>query len=497
MALGLVIFRADATPEIGAGHIMRCLALAEALRDSGGNVAFITAEIPPALEDRLRSESVEILRISAASGSAADADETVRKARDGKAEWIVADGYRFGSHYQKLLRESGVPFLFIDDCGNLGDYSAQIVLNQNSYATPALYDGIAPRSRLFLGTRFALIRREFLRSAGPFHREIPATGRKVLVTMGGSDPGNLTLAIIHLLQHVGIRDLEVVVIAGGINPYFSLLCDATRNRPGFSVLQNVETMPELMSWADLVISAGGSTSWELAYMGVPSILCPVAGNQQRLVEDLSARGFVMTLTPEDLRDPVVSSKMIAGILNSPSTRARLSQNMRNLVDGNGSDRIVSAMHPEPLRLRRARMSDCHKVWEWITDPLVRANSFNPDPIPYGKHRDWYAAAAVSPETVYYIALDEQGEPLGQARIYTGSGEAVISVLIDREHRGHGVSKNLIRNATAEFKRETGIESVHAYIKLENTISKKAFVNAGYRDYGISVVNMVQACHLIG
>jgi UDP-2,4-diacetamido-2,4,6-trideoxy-beta-L-altropyranose hydrolase len=495
MARGSLLIRADALPSIGAGHVMRCLALAEAWQDNGGEVSFITAGISPALEERLRSENMDVLQIVAKPGSMADAVETITAAHGTGASWIVVDGYPFGSRYQEQIRASGFPHLFIDDCGDAGPYTADLILNQNRYAGQAMYTDRDPGTRLLLGTRYSLIRREFLNAALPPLR-IPATGRKILVTFGGSDPANLTQQLIAILQRVKIRDLRVIIVVGGINPRYDMLIEATGRLPGFSVLRNVDTMPSLMAWADLAISAGGSTSWELAYLGVPSVLCPVAPNQQQLVEDLRAHGIVQVLSESDLGNPDAAAAMIAGLLDNQANRAELSANMRGLVDGSGPDRIISAMQPARLRLRRARMSDCRRVWEWMNDPIIRANSFTPDPIPLDHHRKWFSRSIVSPDLVYYLALDEQGEPFGQARFHTGSRETVISVLIDNEHRGRGYSKDLIRVATEKFVHETGNNKVHAYIKPENLISEKTFVNAGYADCGFITIQGNNARHFV-
>ena len=152
-----LIIRSDASPEIGTGHIMRCIALAEAWQDTGGEVVFILAYDTPALEARLKKEGFRILHISQKSGTIGDADETALIAHEHGADWIVVDGYHFGAEYQKTIKDAGLSLLFIDDYGHADHYYADIVLNQNIYADMSFYPKFESYNRFLLGTKYALI----------------------------------------------------------------------------------------------------------------------------------------------------------------------------------------------------------------------------------------------------------------------------------------------------------------------------------------------------
>src|SRR5271169_671283 len=201
---------------------MRCLALAQAWGDAGGRAIFAIAQATPAVEERLRNEGFEVARVHAQVGSAADAEESAELAHQRGASWVVVDGYEFGAEYQTSLKSRGMKVLFIDDNGHAGHYSADLVLNQNVRASESLYSNREPYTRLLLGARYVLLRREFERWRN-WKREIPVLGRKILITMGGSDPDNLTSRAIEAVMEARIEGAEAVAVVGGSNPHLELL----------------------------------------------------------------------------------------------------------------------------------------------------------------------------------------------------------------------------------------------------------------------------------
>src|SRR5580693_7805992 len=134
-----LVLRTEASVAIGTGHVMRCLALAQAWKDAGGRAIFAMAQATPTVEERLRNEGFEVTRVAAQVGSAADAAETTRLALMHGASWVILDSYEFGAEYQESLKRHGMKVLFIDDNGHAGQYSADLVLNPNVHAKEGLY----------------------------------------------------------------------------------------------------------------------------------------------------------------------------------------------------------------------------------------------------------------------------------------------------------------------------------------------------------------------
>jgi UDP-2,4-diacetamido-2,4,6-trideoxy-beta-L-altropyranose hydrolase len=337
-----LIIRADANPEIGTGHVMRCLALAEAWQDTGGEVSYVSAFYAQALEVRLKREGIQIQHTYEKVGTRGDADETARIAQEHGADWIVVDGYRFGAGYQKAIKDSGLSLLFVDDYGHADHYYADIVLNQNIYADIYFYPKYEPYTQFLLGTKYALIRKEFLKLSS-LHRDIPDIARKILVTFGGSDPNNVTLKIVEALKKINVNKIDVIVIIGGANPYFNLIHEIVKDLPNFTLIKNAENMPELMAWADIAISAGGSTCWELAFMGLPSILCPIAKNQKIITQELFKIHASVGFPLGKLTSTKDVAHFIDSFLNNKKLRTDFSRTQKKIVDGAGAKNIVSIM----------------------------------------------------------------------------------------------------------------------------------------------------------
>src|SRR5713101_4578984 len=293
MKRAVLLIRADASLAIGTGHVMRCLALAQAWKDGGGNAIFVRADATPAVEERLRNEGFEVARAAVLVGSAADAEETAERAHHNGASWVVVDGYEFGAEYQASLKSRGLKVLFIDDNGHAGHYSADLVLNQNAHAREAFYPRRDASTRLLLGPRFAMLRREFTSWRG-WKREIPEVARRVLVTMGGSDPDNVTERVVRAI--LAQQSLNATVVVGGSNPHLCQLRELVAGaHQNVRLVENVPNMPELMAKTDVAISGAGTTSLEMCFLGLPAMLIVLADNQRAAAEELNRRGAAIIL----------------------------------------------------------------------------------------------------------------------------------------------------------------------------------------------------------
>ena len=337
-----LLVRADANPVMGSGHVMRCLALAQAWGGRGGPVWFLSRCNNATLQQRIQAAGAEFLSLSADASAHLDMQSTLTLLAELKADYVVLDGYDFDSEYQRAVRAGGCRLLVIDDTVRLTHYDADILLNQNLGAAALKYDCNSD-AVVLLGPEYALLRREFIFWRSRLHT-VPETARKILVTLGGSDPDNVTLNVIQALRGLEITRLQIRVVAGPANPHIEELRDAAAAFPGgLELLSAVSDMAPLMAWADLAITAAGSTCWELACLGLPAVSLVIAENQRGIAEELGTAGVVFNLGWH----AEVSSERLAtavdGLLFSSFRRLRMSQKGRALVDGKGAERVVSAL----------------------------------------------------------------------------------------------------------------------------------------------------------
>lgn len=493
----IILIRADASVQIGTGHLMRCLALAQAWTQKGGRAIALMTETTLDLESRLTSESIQVLHLKSIAGSQEDARETVQSAQRVEATWVVVDGYQFSAEYQRILKENGLQLLVLDDYGHAEHYWADIVLNQNISADISLYANREPYTQLLLGSQFALLRREFWDWQG-WQRQTPEVARKILVTLGGADLDNVTLKVIQALKQVQIDDLKVVAVVGASNPHLEVLKAAVQNSlHSIRLERNVTNMPELMAWADIAITGGGSTCWELAFMGLPALVMILAENQQAITEKLNQAGIVQTLGWSIRQTADTIAQQIIRILLSEEIRTRMTQLGQALVDGQGYDRVLMILEGKALRLRKAHSEDCELLWKWANDSEVRACSFSTEPIPWDPHVSWFLKQLKDSSCHLLIGINNENKPIGQVRFNTWDNEhAEISISLDSNQRGLGYGTLLINLGVEELLRQTPVKIIHAWIKPYNIASCKVFEKAQFKRLSEEVIKGHPALHYL-
>jgi UDP-2,4-diacetamido-2,4,6-trideoxy-beta-L-altropyranose hydrolase len=492
----LLIVRVDASAEIGTGHAMRCLALSQGWKDARGRVAFVSAEILPVIGERLEKEGIETIPLEAEPGSRADAAKTVAIARERGAAWVAVDGYRFNGAYQQTIRAGGSRLLAFDDYGHAGDYFADLVLNQNASAAESLYEHRMAHSRLLLGPRYVVLQRVF-RTRKPRERPPPAEACGILVTMGGVDSKNATLWVLRGLEQAGIKEAQVRLLASRSNPHLTAIEAAAKASPlEVCVEHDPPDMAEIMAWADLAIAAAGTTSLELAYLGVPSLLVAVADNQRAVAQGLDRAGAARSLGRyEDLTEEKLA-KAVRDLAESPTARAEMSARARALVDGQGVLRVVTEMKAQLIDLRPVRLEDARTLFDWANDREVRSVSFRPDTIPWEEHLSWLAAKRNDPTCRFYLGSDHGGVPLGQIRFDASGEEAEVSVSLDARFRGLGYGSALILAGSRRVFADSRVRRLYAYVKEDNEPSVRAFLKAGYGHPEHVTVHGIKARRLV-
>lgn len=360
-----VVFRADASLQIGSGHIMRCLTLADALKADGAECHFICREHPGHLLDFIRSKGYNTHSLINASSPVdpvvvdavqpvhahwlgttqlQDAAASIAILETIKPEWMVVDHYALDASWEASVREHARKILVIDDLADR-NHLCDLLLDQNLGHSKQDYVGRVPENcRLLIGAQYALLRPEFarLRSASLKRRRVPQLAH-ILITMGGVDQQNASGAVLRALKSCALpEDCTISVIMGLTAPWIEDVSEAAEQMPWpTEVLQNVTDMGARMVAADLVIGAAGGSAWERCCLGVPTILVILADNQKSGAGALAASGSAIVLGPVsaicDGLKPAVYSLTHTGKLRA------MSQSASNVADGLGVQRVIKYM----------------------------------------------------------------------------------------------------------------------------------------------------------
>lgn len=489
----MLLIRADADAQTGSGHVMRCLALAQAWQDQVGPVTYLCAAIPESLEARLFDQGIRVIRMPETPGSAGDREATLRHLASLTPSWVVLDSYKFDQRYhQAIVAGSAARVLVLDDQALLRHYASAAVLNQNLGATDSLYAGkLSAATTLLAGSSFAMLRREFLETPRPVRSDLPP--RRLLVTLGGSDPGNHSSSILRVLQSVLGSEHHVTLVVSSSHAHLSSLRSMLKQAPFQGTLAcDVKDMASLMAESDLAISAAGSTCWELACMQLPCLLLSVADNQIPLARAMADQGAAIDLGPADALDESRLAATLRSLIHEGPRCLAMSQAAASVVDGKGVYRVLEAMAGPSLTLRPVTMNDARLLWDWRNEPATRAASFSSQIIPLESHIHWLQRRLDSASSQLYIACDLTDEPIGQIRFDLDQSEALISFSIAPQARGRKLASRLLRCSGRRILRQTNVSRLVGYVRVDNMASHRAFLRAGYTALGEETVQGQQA-----
>lgn len=339
---GKIVFRADASQQIGYGHVMRCLSLADALRKQNYSCLFVSGPDGSVLSEEVMARGHgQIVLSSSPRDAESDARATLAAVIDfdEKVSAFILDHYELDRTWEAQIRRSGSPLLVVDDL--FRPHVCDLLLDQNVLADSNPYQDLVPDScRCFLGPSYALLRQEFreLRDASAVRSVL----RQVLISFGGSDPGNETgKALQGLLVSQNLERIDVVI--GAANPHrieLAALCTTQPERIRLHV--QTQHMEALMAQADLAIGAGGSASWERCCLRLPAVISILADNQKTIANSLHRTGAALSLGPAEM---LFSQDYASAVHEFSSARLSvMSEAAGRLVDGLGAERLGLELH---------------------------------------------------------------------------------------------------------------------------------------------------------
>ena len=340
-----VLIRADAAPAIGIGHVMRCLAVAEALREAGDTPVFAAACMPEALSRRILDSFCLLRPVRAAvPGDADDLASTLDLAREIGARGAILDGYHFDLGWRQVLARALRPLLVFDDLADGDSLPADLVVNASPAAFALPYAALAPHAVLLLGPSFAPLRSE-IRTAMAGPRQALAQRKRLLISFGGSDPRGLTGSVLRVLPGLLPADVGIDVVCGSSTAALAEIREiVAAAAPRVTLHVDPANLAGLMGAAGLALSAGGGTMAELAALGVPTLVAIVADNQVPGVRAAAQAGWMETLDARDGGDagPALANRA-AQLWSDPDRRSALARAASGTFDGQGAQRIAAAL----------------------------------------------------------------------------------------------------------------------------------------------------------
>ena len=305
------------------------------------------------------------------------------------------------------------------------------------------------------------------------------------ITMGGSDPANVSGRVLEVLGEIRDLRLKVTVVVGPANPHLSSLqvsAAQLQTTHDVTLVTDPPDLPALLARADVAVSAAGSSCWELACLGVPMLLVVIADNQRPSATALAAGNMAIVAGGTRAEELL---PLLRTLITDPDARRRLSQAAGQLIDGRGAGRVAERMATFPVHLRAATRNDAALLHAWANDPLTRRMSFSTAPIPWETHLPWLTGRLATPDCRLYIGEDETGAALGQVRLDRAATTATLSIGLAPEARGRGLAARLVRLAAVECLHSGWCRLVEARVRPENAASLATFHRAGFTDQGLT------------
>ena len=337
----LLLIRADADDRIGAGHVMRTLALAQAWQALGGRATYFSAAMFPTLVERLRESNLDVWHSTAPVGSSSDAERFVQLAKQHQAIAVV-DGYQFDQSYLHQVAHLPTATLTIDDGARAGKYETDLVLDVGLEATSESYACRSTRTRLLLGPRYSLVRTEFIHHPRR-QRERLGNVESILVSLGGADPTGSLPTIVRGLRRLKRSDLCIRVIAGFDAKARSSLRSIVEDDSRFQLFGYRDDMAEQYAWADLAICGGGGSNHEMAVFGTPRCLVVVADNQVANVREFERIGAAVNLGPATGLESERLASIVEQLLHDPEHIRAMATAAWRANDGLGAQRVVERL----------------------------------------------------------------------------------------------------------------------------------------------------------
>jgi len=335
---------------MGTGHVMRCLTLAQVLKENGMDATFICREHEGNLIDKIRSSEFDVYELELfeevevdtslahshwlGATQQQDANECIDMLKAKKPDWLIVDHYALDEQWEKALKPYYEKLMVIDDLADR-KHQCDILLDQNYGRSPKDYEAFVSESiKLLMGTQYALLRPEFEEwRKYSLDRRKEADFKSLLLNMGGADPDNVTEKVVKRLRAANLpKDLTITIVMGKISPHLQSVKSCASKLPYRSKVKvDVDNMAEIMANSDIAIGASGSTTWERCCLGVPTIQIIAAYNQEFIAQQLDKINAIKLVNIDDV---------VENLENFQYWMKDVSENAKNITNGTGSKAVL-------------------------------------------------------------------------------------------------------------------------------------------------------------
>jgi UDP-2,4-diacetamido-2,4,6-trideoxy-beta-L-altropyranose hydrolase len=478
------VFRCDADPAMGTGHVVRCNALAQELTARGWNCRIVALPDTRAAVAGLLSNAIEIIETEAADDAAKLAELLPKP-----CELLVVDSYRLGCEYESALAPFASRRLVIDDLPNR-PHDAELLLDQTIGRTPGEYrDLVPPNTHMLLGADYALLRPAFAAARRKsVERHLQAASlATLLVALGGAAAPELLKRVLADVQESGLR-LCVHMVGTLMTPA------ALEGSTGVVFHERTPDIHDLMAECDIALGAGGGSAWERCCLGVPSLIVQVADNQKDVAASLAAAGAAIDLGPVSRLGAGDIAQALRALAGDPAQRGAMANCAARICDGLGVRRVCGILAPRragdgrPVMLRPVAENDARLLFEWQLIPQVRRYANDPRPPTWEGHIAWLRRRIGNALAGPFSVIVHDGRAVGVLRFDSALPERfgsmsnpereafVVSILVDPDCQGRGIA----RAALAAGRDLLPKAAFYAEVLEGNDPSHRLFANAGYR-----------------
>jgi len=485
-----ITFRVDASTQMGIGHVMRCLSLAQILKQNNASIEFICRKHAGNLIDKIHSSGfnvheLEVLEEFEVDNKLAhshwlgatqkkDADNCIDILKKEKIDWLIVDHYAIDEDWQRELKPFCEKLMVIDDLADR-KHRCDVLLDQTFGRQQENYLGRTPEGcELLLGSEYALLRLEFAKwRAYSLERRSKPEFKQLLINMGGVDVDDFTGQVLDELKTCTLpSDVNITIVMGGTAPHLESVKSKAIMLPyKTEVKVDVGGMAEIMANSDIAIGAAGSTTWERCCLGLPTIQIVTADNQINIARNLDNVNAIQLID--------YTHQLSRSINNMSQSISKMSLVSSSFVDGKGSIRVVKFIiskedHIDLFFMKPAEQEDTNFVYSLQTKE-VRKYFINTKIPSIGQHINWFQKIINSLTSQLFILMSENRK-IGFLRVDNiKESELEVSIVISPSYNGKGLAKKALKRLEGL----TLSKTLKAIIHNDNVPSKALFSRSGY------------------